>query len=343
MSWIQALFAAMLFGISTPLSKQLLMEFHPFLLASLFYLGAALVLLPPGIYYQFKSPMRQISKSDILNLAGSLFFGGMVGPVLLLYGLKLTAATNASLLLNLETPATTLLAVWIFKENIGRITTVANIGIVAAGAILTFQGTIYPGMGGILIALACIAWGLDNNHTASIHSIDAVRCTFLKGITFGSVNFLIATRFVKGWPSFDAIGWALLIGAFCYGLSIVLYINAARRLGASRSQMVFASAPFFGVAASQFYLGEQFQFYQLLSMLLLIAMLLVLFTEKHTHVHEHSPMGHTHRHRHDDLHHDGHHAAESAIPQKAHIHFHTHERLVHRHLHLPDLHHRHDH
>ena len=60
MSWIQALFAAMLFGISTPLSKQLLMAFHPFLLASLFYLGAALVLLPAGIYYQITSPLRHI-------------------------------------------------------------------------------------------------------------------------------------------------------------------------------------------------------------------------------------------------------------------------------------------
>jgi len=343
MTWIQALFAAMLFGISTPLSKQLLLEFHPFLLASLFYLGAALVLLPAGIFYQIKSPLRQISKSDVLNLAGSLFFGGMVGPVLLLYGLKHTAATNASLLLNLETPATTILAVWIFKENISRNETLANIGIVLAGAILTFRGTTYPGMGGILIALACVAWGLDNNHTASIHSIDAVRCTFLKGVTVGSVNFLIATQFMKSWPSFGAIGSALLIGAFCYGFSIVLYINAARRLGASRSQVVFASAPFFGVAVSQIYLGEQFQFYQVLSTLLLMTMLLVLFTEKHAHAHEHSPIGHIHRHRHDDLHHNGHHAAESEIPQIPHTHYHTHERLFHRHLHLPDLHHRHDH
>ena len=333
----------MLFGISTPLSKQLLLEFHPFLLASLFYLGASLVLLPAGIYYQIKFPLRHISKSDVLNLAGSLFFGGMVGPVLLLYGLKYTAATNASLLLNLETPATTILAAWIFKENISRNATLANIVIVLAGAILTFRGTTYPGIGGILIALACVAWGLDNNHTASIHSIDAVRCTFLKGATFGSVNFLIATRFVKNWPSFSAIGSALLIGAFCYGLSIVLYITAARRLGASRSQMVFASAPFFGVAVSQIYLGEQFQFYQLLSTLLLITMLLVLFTEKHTHAHEHLPIGHIHRHRHDDLHHNGHHTAESKIPQIPHTHYHTHERLFHRHLHLPDLHHRHDH
>jgi drug/metabolite transporter (DMT)-like permease len=44
------------------------------------------------------------------------------------------------LLLNLETPATTLLAFWLFKENISRKATLANAGIVLAGAILSFQG-----------------------------------------------------------------------------------------------------------------------------------------------------------------------------------------------------------
>ena len=88
MSWLQALAAALLFGAATPLSKQLLQQVHPFMLASLFYLGAALILLPSSIYYQVKAPLRQVSRQDFLHLAGSLFFGGMIGPVLLLYGLK---------------------------------------------------------------------------------------------------------------------------------------------------------------------------------------------------------------------------------------------------------------
>jgi drug/metabolite transporter (DMT)-like permease len=343
MSWIQALISAFLFGISTPLSKLLLREFHPFLLASLFYLGAAVILLPASIYYQIRIPIRHVSKSDLFNLGGSLFLGGMIGPVLLLYGLKYTDATNASLLLNLETPATTILALWLFKENISRQSAFANLGIVIAGVILSFQGTMYPGIGGILIGLACIAWGLDNNHTASIHSIDAVRSTFLKGVTFGSVNFLIATQLLNTWPSFKAIVLALLIGAFSYGISIVLYITAARKMGAARSQMVFASAPFFGVAISQLYLGEHLQIYQILSTAILVSMLIILFIEKHVHVHEHAAINHSHRHTHQGAHHNHVHAEDLPDSRMPHIHFHTHERLFHRHVHLPDLHHRHDH
>lgn len=339
MKWWKALISAFLFGIATPFSKELLEEAHPFLLASLFYLGAALVLLPQSIYLHTKSPLKNLSKRDTVNLLGSLFFGGMVGPVLLLFGLRYTAATNASLLLNLETPATTILAFWFFKENISLRASLANAGIVLAGIILTFQGTSVPGIGGILIALACIAWGLDNNHTASIHSIDPVRCTFLKGITFGTINLIITTQLIEQWPSVKTFIFALLIGAFSYGISIVLYISSARGLGAARSQMVFATAPFFGVAVSQGYLGERFQIYQIFSAILLVGMLVLLFTEKHMHLHTHIWIEHTHRHRHDDRHHT--HPHEDSID--VHTHAHIHEETTHDHPHWPDVHHRHDH
>jgi len=342
MSWLQALAAALLFGAATPLSKQLLQQVHPFLLASLFYLGAALILLPTAVYYQVKSPLRQATRSDFLYLAGSLFFGGMVGPVLLLYGLKYAAATTASLLLNLETPATAILACWLFRENISRRVAVANAGIVLAGAILSFQGAMVPGIGGGLIALACVAWGLDNNYTASIVGIDAVRTTFLKGLIFGSINLLIAASIVKSWPSPQIVFTALAIGAFSYGISIVLYISSARKLGAARSQMAFSAAPFFGVVVSQIYLGESFYVFQLVSTLILAAMFALIFTETHRHYHEHLPVRHAHPHRHDDGHHR-HHDSSGEPVDAEHSHGHIHQRLYHRHPHMPDPHHRHKH
>jgi drug/metabolite transporter (DMT)-like permease len=264
----------------------------------------------------------------------------MVGPVFLLFGLQYTQATNASLLLNLETPATTLLAFWFFRENIGKRVGLSNMGIVLAGIILTFEGTTLPGLGGVLIAVACIAWGLDNNHTASIQNIDPVRCTFLKGITFGTVNLVIALGFIVSWPSFQTIIIALVIGAFSYGISIVLYISSARELGAARSQMVFASAPFFGVIVSQLYLGEPFHIYQLIGAVLMMAMFILLFTEKHSHPHRHTPLNHSHRHSHSDEHHEHHH--RTGAPEGAyHSHEHVHKPKSHDHPHHPDLHHRH--
>ncbi len=342
MNLIKCILSAFLFGIATPFSKELLEAVHPVLLASLFYLGAAIILFPKTLHLQKYEPIKKPSRQDIKNLLGSLFFGGLTGPLLLLFGLSYTSATSASLLLNLETTATTFLAWYFFKENIGLQTWIASIGIVMSGVILTFKGTFTPGIGGILIALACISWGLDNNYTASIHNIDPVRSTFIKGFTIGLVNLCIALFLINGWPDFSVILLALLIGAFSYGLSIVLYISAARNIGAARSQMIFASAPFMGVAISQIYLGESLLPHQGISMIFMIVMLLLLFLEKHRHLHTHTYLKHNHQHTHTDDHHRHIHEKKSAN-NKNHGHEHTHTPEKHSHPHHPDLHHRHDH
>jgi ABC-type nickel/cobalt efflux system permease component RcnA len=163
----------------------------------------------------------------------------------------------------------------------------------------------------------------------------------LKGLIFGTVNLLIAAAMVKTWPSVQVVLTALVIGAFSYGISIALYISSARKLGAARSQMAFAAAPFFGVAVSQIYLGESFYLYQVISTVILVAMLAILFTETHYHYHEHPPVRHEHPHRHEDEHHDH---DEAHLPAGVeHSHLHTHRRLYHRHAHMPDPHHRHKH
>lgn len=333
----------MLFGISTPISKLLLAEIHPFMLAALFYLGTAVVLLPGSVSLQVKSPVKHLSASDRRNLWGSLFFGGMVGPVLLLYGLRYTSATDAALLLNLETPATAALAFIFFKEHLSKTALMANAGILLAGIVLSFQGAPNFGIGAMLIAGACRAWGLDNNQTASIHSVDAIRCTFLKGAIFGSVNLLIALWLMSAVPPWRLVLTALVVGAICYGISIVLYISAARELGAARSQMIFASAPFFGVALAQLFMGEALYGFQIFSTILLLGMLLLLYAEQHKHLHEHRPVRHDHHHAHDDQHHGHHHTDETPGREVAHAHEHQHPRLRHRHMHLPDVHHRHEH
>jgi drug/metabolite transporter (DMT)-like permease len=61
-----------------------------------------------------------LKRSDISWLAGAIFAGGIIGPILLMVGLVITPASSASLLLNLEGVFTAMLA-WIgFKENFDR-------------------------------------------------------------------------------------------------------------------------------------------------------------------------------------------------------------------------------
>jgi drug/metabolite transporter (DMT)-like permease len=100
-----ALLSALLFGASTPASKLLLGSFEPFQLAGLLYLGAALGMAPVvGVQRRRGAPMA-FDRGSARRLAGAVFFGGLLGPVLLLFGLRLAGAGSVSLLLNLD-PAT---------------------------------------------------------------------------------------------------------------------------------------------------------------------------------------------------------------------------------------------
>ena len=134
---------------------------------------------------------------------------------------------------------------------------------------------------------------------------------------------------------------ALLVGAVSYGLSITLYITAAQGLGASRSQMVFSTAPFFGLLLSVTILEEAFTGAQAMAAGLIVVSLMILFSEKHGHVHRHDSWSHQHLHRHDDLHH--HHEHDGLQTAVNHVHGHVHNPQKHAHKHWPDLHHRHGH
>ena len=132
-----------------------------------------------------------------------------------------------------------------------------------------------------------------------------------------------------------------MVGALAYGASIVLYIRGAQQLGATRSQMVFATAPFLGTAVAWAALGEPVVGVQVGAGVLLGAALALLLGDRHAHEHEHEAVEHTHSHRHDDGHHT--HSHPNLPPEAWHTHAHEHEAMVHTHPHAPDLHHRHGH
>jgi hypothetical protein len=126
-----------------------------------------------------------------------------------------------------------------------------------------------------------------------------------------------------------------------YGFSITLYVTAAQGLGATRSQMIFSTAPFFGLLLSVTVLGEAFSGAQAVAAGLMVVSLMVLFSEKHEHVHRHDSISHQHLHRHDVVHND--HEHEGFRDAESHLHWHEHNPKKHAHKHWPDLHHRHGH
>ncbi len=338
-----ALLSAVLFGLATPISKILLQGITPFQLAGLLYLGAAVGLLPVTATSGSLIGVREMNSANKLRLLGAVFFGGMAGPVALLFGLELASASSVSLWLNLELVFTALLGHFFFQDRLGKLGWLGSLGVVTAAVFLALGEGVAGIKSGIFVGMACLFWGLDNHYTALIDEIPPSTNTFFKGVAAGSVNLLIGLLLSSYGADLATTGLALLLGAFSYGVSIVLYISSAQGLGATRAQMIFASAPFFGVTLSVLVLNETLSFLQITAAVLLFASVIPLLLDSHTHGHAHENLAHEHLHRHSEGHHEHSHESGWLLNLIPHLHEHEHEELDHEHPHLPDIHHRHEH
>lgn len=335
------LLAAALFGAATPASKWLLSAFGPFQLAGLLYAGAAFGVLPVVLR---ERPVTWPWRTDPVTrrrLLGAVCFGGMLGPVFLLLGLRLATSASVALWLNLELVATVLLGCIFFRDHLTSRSWLAA-GITLVGAVLLSASEGTSGVrAGLLVFLACLCWGLDNHWTALIGGMSPSQTTLWKGAIAGTTNLTIGLFVEPLTGSFDVFALALVVGALSYGVSIVLYIVSAQQLGATRGQIVFSTAPFTGLLLSVVLLGEFVSWLQGVAALLMVMSIVLLVIEAHAHRHEHSRLVHRHRHRHDPKHHD--HEHDEDMSEAGHSHQHEHPPMVHTHLHWPDLHHRHPH
>jgi drug/metabolite transporter (DMT)-like permease len=338
---ILALIAAILFGAATPAGKFLLDIFGTFQLAGLLYLGASLGVLPFILREKAFSWPWTIDKKTRFFLIGSILVGGVLGPVLFLFGLRIASAASVSLWLNLELVATALLGIILFRDPLTALGWL-SFGIMLAAALLLATGEEQAGLqGGMLVAGACFCWGLDNHFTALITGISPAQTTFWKGIVAGTVNLVIGIATGDFTLSISKGAIALGLGAFSHGLSVMFYISAAQRIGATRGQIIFSASPFFGVLFSAFFLGEIISMLQIVSAMMILSSLILLFFDHHSHTHWHGTKFHNHWHYHDDKHHN--HGSDEPSHGFFHTHHHQHRKTSHSHPHWPDQNHRHDH
>ncbi|MDT8286084.1 MAG: EamA family transporter [Elusimicrobiales bacterium] len=333
-----ALLAAFFFGVSTPLSKTLIDELNPFLLAGLLYLGAGIGL---SVWTLLRSGrLLPAGKLKYKYIVGMIVSGGLLGPVFLMAAVKIAPAASVSIWLNMELVATAFLGHFLFKDHLDRRGWFSVALSLGAGLLLSWSGGVAGFKAGLLVALACFSWGFDNHFTALIDDLSPTQSTILKGLAAGATNLLIGLALAGSVPAAAVTGKALVVGFLCYGLSITFYIAAAQKLGAVRSQLIFSTSPLFGVLLAVLALREGLSAAQIVSGALLFASVWLMLAEKHAHAHIHAAMDHAHSHTHDDLHH-GH--SHDGPPAGAHSHFHKHEPAEHEHPHWPDLHHRHGH
>jgi drug/metabolite transporter (DMT)-like permease len=340
---LYALAAAVLFGASTPVSKLLLGQIDPWLLAGILYFGAGLGLLVYKIGARFagkvskEAPLRQ---GDLPWIAAVIFFGGMAGPVLLMLGLSQTDAASASLLLNLEGIATMAIAWLVFKENVDRRLLMGALAIVVGAVLLSWKGESFAlDRGGVLIALACLAWGIDNNLTRKLSSSDPVQLVIIKGLVAGAANMGIALGQGASLPSASVMTGGAVVGLFGIGISLVFFMLGLRHLGTARTGAYFSLAPFIGAVLSIVLIGDAITVNLVAAAVLMAIGLWLHLSERHEHEHSHEELEHEHAHSHDDHHQHSH----DGPVTEPHSHWHHHAPVRHKHPHYPDLHHRHSH
>ena len=343
-SIVAALIAALLFGASTPFAKLLVGDVPPILLAGLLYLGSGLGLWLMRLVRDRGFAPPRLPAREWSWFLGAIASGGVLGPVLLMYGLTRTTAAGASLLLNLEAVFTALLAWIVFRENADRRVILGMSLIVAGGAILAWSpGAMAPGAGrgAAAIAAAALCWGLDNNLTRKVAAADAMFIAATKGLVAGLTNCALAIALGASLPRLALIGDAMALGLVGYGLSLVLFVVALRGLGSARTSAYFSTAPFLGAAVAVIVLHEPASPVFWLSALLMAAGVWLHLTEHHEHEHSHEALTHAHPHVHDEHHQHAHDFAWDGT--EPHSHPHAHQPIRHRHRHFPDLHHQHRH
>lgn len=341
---LYALLAAALFGASTPFAKLLVGEFSPVLLAGLLYLGSGIGLTLARLIRDRGWKPSGLMPSEWPWLLGAILFGGVFGPVALLFGLTYTSGSTASLLLNLEAVLTAVIAWVVFREHADRRIVLGMAAIVAGGIVLSWprgDAGVLDWIGPLAIAVACLCWAIDNNLTRKVSASDALFIASGKGVIAGTVNCLLPLTLGAALPDAVTAFSLMSIGLLGYGVSLVLFVLALRSLGTARTGAYFSTAPFIGAAVALGLLGESAPPAFWVAAGLMGWGVWLHLTERHEHEHMHEAFEHRHRHEH-DAHHQHSHDLEWDGEDR-HDHWHEHSSVVHKHPHFPDIHHRHAH
>ena len=331
-----ALLAAVFYAVNMPLSKLLLQSVGPTMMAALLYLGAGVGVGALSLVNRRDSvKSEKLSRSDLPYVLGMIVLD-IAAPILLMLGIRHGTASNAALLGNFEIVATTLIALVAFREAVSA-RLWAGIGLIAlASGLLSFENaeSLRFSTGSLLVLLATLCWGLENNCTRKISDKSAYEIVVLKGIFSGLGSLAIALFCGEAIPALRYIAGAMLLGFVAYGLSIFMYVQAQNTLGAAKTSAYYAVNPFIGALLSFALLREPLSrlYLAALAVMALGSALVVADTlaRRHSHVHTHT-FTHTHggvTHTHSITHaHDHNHYMSDDV----HGHRHSLAELEHQH------------
>lgn len=309
-----AFLAAVFYAINVPISKVLLQHVGPTTMAALLYLGAGIGI---GMMSLFNKKDRE--KAESLTKAELPYIVGMIvldiaAPIFLMLGISYGSSANASLLGNFEIVATTVIALILFKEAVTKRLWVA-IGLITLSSILlSFEGTdsFHFSYGSLLVIMATVCWGLENNCTRELSSKSTYQIVILKGLCSGLGALVIALIKRESFPGIGYIAIALALGFVAYGLSIFMYVRAQNVLGAAKTSAYYAVNPLIGALLAFVFLSESLSWMYVIALIVMVfgSALVVVDTfirqhdheHQHTFTHSHGGSTHTHTVRHSHVH-----------------------------------------
>lgn len=327
-----AFLAAVFYAINVPISKVLLQHVGPTTMAALLYLGAGIGI---GMMSLFNKKDRE--KAESLTKAELPYIVGMIvldiaAPIFLMLGISYGSSANASLLGNFEIVATTVIALILFKEAVTKRLWVA-IGLITLSSILlSFEGTdsFHFSYGSLLVIMATVCWGLENNCTRELSSKSTYQIVMLKGLCSGLGALVIALIKRESFPGIGYIAIALALGFVAYGLSIFMYVRAQNVLGAAKTSAYYAVNPLIGALLAFVFLSESLSWMYVIALIVMIigSALVVVDTlirqhsheHQHTFTHSHGGSTHTHTVRHSHVH-------KHYLTEEKHRHRHSIEEL----------------
>ncbi len=324
---LYALLAAVFYAINIPASKVLLRDVGPTTMASLLYLGAGIgIAILSLLNVHDRKASAPLTRRDMPFVIGMIVLD-IAAPIFLMLGIRYGTSANASLLGNFEIVATTVIALFVFKEAVSKRLWIAIALITLASILLSFEGTdsFRFSYGSLLVIAATVCWGFENNCTRNIASKNTYEIVVLKGVFSGLGALAIAVIRHEAMPSLARVAAALALGFVAYGLSIFLYVRAQNTLGAAKTSAYYAVAPFIGAFLSFIFFREKLTALYFAALLVMAAgtLLVVADTLAHSHTHPHT---HTFTHVHGGMAH-----THTVTHTHAHSHCLTDGRHGHRH------------
>lgn len=295
--YLSALTVAILFGIWFSLDKTLLLYLHPFVLASMTYLIAAIFLFMVN-YSPFRDRLlnfinrkseveNYITRKEYFILFLTSIFGSFIAPALYLSGLFRITAVNAALLANAEIIFIIILGVLFLKEKVNKKDAIGFVFLLI-GAIflstnnlqnLSFNQSLF---GSILVISASFFWSMDTilskflSHKRNIIFITALK-TSIGGLILLIVSLIMGLSF---YLPLDKLPLLLFIGLVCLSFSLPLIYYAIRIIGSTRTGSIFSLSSLFGAITAFIALSEPLTASQLSFGILMIAGVYILYSSQ---------------------------------------------------------------